>query len=65
MTLGNAATAHVRLIVWCKTCQHRVEPDPAEQAQRYRPETAIPEWCRRLVCSACGSRDIDMVVSGI
>jgi hypothetical protein len=22
MTLGNAATARVRLIVWCKGCQH-------------------------------------------
>jgi hypothetical protein len=65
MTLGNATAARVHLIVWCKECRHRVEPDPAEQAQRYSPETAIPEWCRRLVCSPCGSRDIDMVVSGI
>jgi hypothetical protein len=30
MTLGGAAAASVRLIVWCKTCQHQVEPDPAE-----------------------------------
>ena len=29
MTLG-AAAAHVRLIVWCKGCQHQVEPNPAE-----------------------------------
>jgi predicted metal-binding protein len=29
MTLGNAAAARVRLIVWCEACQHRVEPDPA------------------------------------
>jgi hypothetical protein len=35
MTLGNAAAAHVRLIVWCKGCQHQVEPDPAEMAARY------------------------------
>ena len=34
MTLGNAAAAQVRLIVWCKTCQHQVEPDPAEMAAR-------------------------------
>jgi len=34
MTLGNAARAGVRLIVWCKTCQHQIEPDPAEQAHR-------------------------------
>ena len=65
MTLGNAAAARVRLIVWCKACRHRVEPDPAEQARRYGAETPVPEWRERLVCSACGSRDIDMVVSGI
>jgi hypothetical protein len=35
MTLGNAAAARVRLIVWCKECQHQVEPDPAEMAARY------------------------------
>jgi hypothetical protein len=29
MTLGNAAAARVRLIVWCEECQHQVEPDPA------------------------------------
>jgi hypothetical protein len=33
MTLGNAAAAKVRLIVWCKDCRHRVEPDPAEMAR--------------------------------
>src|SRR5712672_2162581 len=39
MTLGNAAAARVRLIVWCKDCQHQVEPDPAEMAQRYGAAT--------------------------
>jgi hypothetical protein len=60
MTLGNAAAAHVRLIVWCKACQHQVEPDPAEMAERYGAEMTVPEWRRRLVCSRCGSRDVDM-----
>ena len=64
MTLDNAAAAHVRLIVWCTACQHRVEPDPTEQAERYGAETTVPEWRERLVCSKCGSRKIDMVVSG-
>ena len=64
MTLGNAAAARVRLIVWCKTCQHRVEPDPAEQAVRHGAETPVPEWRERLVCSRCGSRNVDMVVTG-
>jgi hypothetical protein len=44
MTLGNAAAARVRLIVSCKACGHRAEPDPAEIAQRYGAETSVPEW---------------------
>jgi hypothetical protein len=63
MTLGAAAAAGVRLIVWCKECQHQVEPDPAEQAQRYG-EGTVPDWRDRLVCSRCGSRQVDMVVTG-
>ena len=35
MTLGNAAAARVRFIVWCKDCRHQIEPDPAEMPQRY------------------------------
>ena len=64
MTLGNAATARVRLIVWCRDCDHRAEPDPAEQAQRYCAETSVLDWRARLLCSQCGSRKIDMVVTG-
>ena len=63
MTLGVAAAAGVRLIVWCKECQHRVEPDPAEMADRYGAETPVPDWRERLVCSECGSRQVDMVVT--
>jgi hypothetical protein len=47
MTLGNAAKAGVRLIVWCKKCQHQVEPDPAEQAQRLRRGDRGPGVCER------------------
>jgi Zn finger protein HypA/HybF involved in hydrogenase expression len=64
MTLGNAAAARVRLIVWCKDCRHQIEPDPAEMAQRYGAETTVPDWRERLICSQCGSRQIDMVVTG-
>jgi hypothetical protein len=48
MTLGNAAAAKVRLVVWCKECQHQVEPDPAEMAARYGEKTTVPDWrvCR-------------------
>jgi hypothetical protein len=31
---------------------------------RYGPETPVPEWRERLVCSCCGSHDVDMVVTG-
>jgi len=64
MTLGAATAAQVRLIVWCKGCQHRVEPDPPTMAARYGAETTVPDWRERLVCSKCGSREIDMVVTG-
>src|SRR5690242_11650057 len=59
MTLGNAAAAKVRLIVWCKSCQHQVEPDPAGMAERYGAGATVPDWRERLVCSGCGNRDID------
>jgi hypothetical protein len=64
MTLGNAAAARVRLIVWCKACGNQVEPDAAEMADRHGAETTVPDWRGRLVCSLCGSRNVDMVVTG-
>jgi hypothetical protein len=33
-------------------------------AQRYGAETPVLDWRERLVCSKCGSRQIDMVVTG-
>jgi hypothetical protein len=64
MTLGNAASAKVRLLVWCKDCHHQTEPEPAEMAESYGADTTIPEWHSRLVCGACGSRQVDFVVTG-
>jgi len=65
MTLGNAAAAaQVRLIVWCLDCHRQVEPDPAEMAERHGAEMSVLDWRKRLMCSECGSRRIDMVVSG-
>jgi hypothetical protein len=64
MTLGNAAAARARLIVWCKACGHRVEPDAAQIAERYGADTPVLEWRDRLICSACGSREVDMVLAG-
>ena len=59
-------------------CRYQVEPataslrdteggtsaDPAEVAERYGPETTVPDRQERLVCSRCGSHGTDMVVTG-
>ena len=63
-TLGSSARAGVRLIAWCRDCTHQIEPDPAEQVQRYGAEMTLLDWHGRLVCSKCGSRETDMVVTG-
>ena len=62
MTL--AAAAQVRIIVWCKACQHQVEPDLVETAARYGADTSVLDWRERLVCSRGGGRQADMVVTG-
>jgi Zn finger protein HypA/HybF involved in hydrogenase expression len=64
MTLGNASAGRVRLIVWCLDCQHQIEPDPSDMAARHGAETTVPDWHSRLVCGQCGSRRLDMVVTG-
>jgi hypothetical protein len=64
MTLGGAANAGVRIIVWCKACQHQAEPGPAEMAARYGAGVSVLDWRERLRGSRCGSRDIDMVLTG-
>jgi hypothetical protein len=51
MTRGAATAAGVRLIVWCKACQHQVEPNPAEIAARYGADTPVLDWRERRVCS--------------
>jgi len=54
MTLGAAAAARVRLVAWRRDCRHQVSPDPAAMAERYGAELSVPDWYKRLVCSACG-----------
>jgi hypothetical protein len=65
MTLGDVVAApSIRLLVWCRDCQHQVEPDSAEQARRYGADLPVPEWGKRLKCSQCGSKRIDFVLTG-
>lgn len=60
--LGIPAATRVRLIVWCKACQHQVEPDPPSK-RAIGGEATVVDWHKRLVCFKCGSREIDMFVS--
>ena len=64
MTLGSAAAAKVRRIVWCKARGHQVEPNPVEMCARYGAKTPVLDWRAKLVCSRCGGRQADMVVTG-
>ena len=61
---GTPQREHANTFLQYIACGHRSEPDPADQARWYGPQTPMPEWRRRLVCSQCGSRDVDMVVIG-
>src|SRR5271169_2991365 len=62
MTLGDAAAAHVRLIVWCLDCRHQVEPDPSEMAEPYGAEATVSDWHKRLACGAVRPRGSARVV---
>jgi len=62
MTLGQALTAHVRIIAWCKSCNHRTEPDIA--TAHHGSGLPVIDWARLLRCTECGVRDADFVVTG-
>jgi hypothetical protein len=62
MTLGNAAAAHVRFIVWCLDCRDQVELAPGRVGRALRRRPTVPDWRARLVCGRCGSRRVDMIV---
>ena len=64
LTLGQALTAQVRLIVWCKACGHRAEPDVAEQVAHHGSGMTVIDWASRLRCQDCGERSADFVISG-
>jgi hypothetical protein len=66
LTLGQvvAVAANVRLIVWCKACLHRFEPETAALAEQHGDAVTVLAWARRVRCSQCGARGADFVVGG-
>jgi hypothetical protein len=51
LTLGQAFAAKIRLIVWCKSCLHRSEPDTAEVIEQHGAAMTVMVWARRLRCA--------------
>jgi hypothetical protein len=64
LTLGQGLAAKVRLIVWCKSCGHRAEPEVAEQVAQHGSVMTVIDWAARIICTRCGERSADFVVSG-
>ena len=64
MTLGVAAAAGVRLIVWCKDCQHQVEPGPRGDGPAIRQSDLGSQWRERLVCSRSRAGMCDKAATG-
>jgi hypothetical protein len=62
MTLGSAAAARVRLIVWCKDCQRQVEPDPGEIAARYGAARPVLDWREPARLFSLWQSEVDVVV---
>jgi hypothetical protein len=66
ITLGAAAKTSASLIVWCREpdCHHQNQTDPAEVAQIFGADLAVAEWRKRLVCSRCGGRNVEVLFMG-
>lgn len=63
-TLGTSLKAQVAVIVTCKVCRHQVTVDLAQHVARHGAGLTLIEWATRLVCSDCGSHDVEFVVAG-
>jgi hypothetical protein len=66
MTLGAAARTTETLIVWCRgtDCRDQNKADPTDIACIFGGDLVAAEWRKRLVCSRCGSRDVEALFMG-
>jgi hypothetical protein len=66
MTLGAVARTTETLIVWCRdpACRHENKADPAVVARVFGADLTVAEWRKRLVCSRCGGRDVEVLFMG-
>jgi hypothetical protein len=66
ITLGAVAKTSASLIVWCRDpdCRHENHADAAVVARVFGTDLRVAEWRKRLVCSRCGSRDVEVLFMG-
>jgi hypothetical protein len=66
MPLGAAARTTETLIVWCRgpDCRHENHADPAVVARTFGANLTVAEWRKRLICSRCRSRDVEVLFVG-
>lgn len=60
VVLGDAVRDRRRLWVYCELCGHQSHLDPAELARRVGYDRPIVELKRRMRCSRCGGREVDV-----
>jgi hypothetical protein len=61
-TVGGTAAAQARIVVWCRDCRHRVEPDPPELARWYggghlNPGNCTGGWSARSAAGGKGETE--------
>jgi hypothetical protein len=66
MTLGAAAKTSETLIVWSRDphCRHENRADAAVVARTFGSDLTVAEWRKRLICSRCGTRDVEVLFMG-
>ncbi len=60
--LGDAVRDRRPLWVFCEACSHGAEIDPAGLAKKLGYDCPVPELKRRMRCSRCGGRQVDVRV---
>ncbi|WP_282611305.1 hypothetical protein [Pelagibius sp. Alg239-R121] len=63
-TLGAMADANIILSAWCEDCRHKNHIDPNDLINRpaLSPFVNVRELREKIVCSACGSRSINLLL---
>jgi hypothetical protein len=66
LSLRAAAKTSASLIVWCRDpdCRHENHADAAVVARLFGADLSVAEWRKPLVCSRCGSRDVEVLFMG-